>query len=111
MHGGGLGFDTPAVETRGAESVSIRVTLTSGYTGPGTYTSHAQQALTGVATVAVGMAEGPSYYSFHSRDGVTTLTVAPDGSGTAEFSTWADDEVRGGIGTGDISGSMSWSCR
>lgn len=104
-------FDSPAAQTGGSPSVYVSVTLPTGYNGPGTYSARTSPALTGVATVAVTTAEGPSYYVFRSQGGDTTLSVAADGSGTVLLSNWPDTESRGGNGTGRITGTVSWMCR
>ena len=114
QHGGGVGFDSPGPQTTGTAAtpgVYLAVSLPTGYHGPGTYNGQSITALSGAATVAVETAQGPAYSVFHSRSGETILTVAPDGSGSVTFSRWANDETRGGNGTGDINGVMTWSCR
>jgi len=114
QHGGGAGFDTPGPQTTGTAAtpgVYLAVSLPTGYHGPGTYSGRTTAALSGAATVAVQTAQSPAYSVFHARGGETTLTVAADGSGSVTFSRWANDETRGGNGTGFINGVMTWTCR
>lgn len=111
QHGGGVGFDPPAARAAGADSSAyVSVSLPTGYRGPGTYSSATLSALSGVATVAVQTGEGSAYYTFNSRGGAITLTVAPNGSGGVSFSSWLDSETRGGNGTGAITGTFNWKC-
>lgn len=110
--GGGRGFDAPAAEWQTSQSsLYVTVTMPRGYNGPGSYTSSQEPGLTGSAEIGTGTAEGMSLYGFHSHEGMTQLTVHADGSGSVTFAGWPDDETRGGHGTGDIDGTITWSCR
>jgi len=104
-------FDPPLAETPGSPSVSVMVSLRSGYTGPGNYVNGALTAISGTATVAVQTAEGSSFYVFRSNGGMTSFAVAADGSGSLRFSGWRDTETRGGNGTGTLNGTMTWTCQ
>jgi hypothetical protein len=100
-------FVSPQMQTAGASSVFVQVTLASGYRGPSTYDSTTTPALTGTAAITIPPASAPVIDDFHSRFyGSVTLTVRPDGSGSVTITNW------GSPGSDSrISGSASWSCR
>jgi len=107
-------FAAPTVETAGDTTVYLRATIAAGYRGAGTYTSRSNPALTGTLVYGSGMGTGQKgvFTVFRSSiHGNTTLTVAADGSGMLEFSDWGSDEYKGGKGTVDVSGTVTWRCR
>jgi hypothetical protein len=103
----GLSFLAPVVQTTGSPAVYLRVAISFGYFGPGTYTSGATPGVAGTASVA-----DDDFALYHSTNAsMMTVTVRPDGSGTLSFSRWRADEVRGGIIAGHLGGTVSWVCR
>jgi len=115
QHGGGTGFDPPVLHTAtvAQHNLFVSASLTTGYTGPGTYDSKAHPALTG--TAVDGLVSGPStsYTIFRSQiKGSSVLTVAPDGSGRLDIINWGTDEVRGDVVGGvSVDGYEIWTCR
>jgi hypothetical protein len=113
--GAGGAFAVPQFDvTSGDHSIYFDALLTSGYHGPGTYTSATDPALAGTVVVGVGIAPGQqgAFSIFRSRiHGASALTVHPDGSGTFQISEWGSDEVRGDTGSaGAVSGTVTWTC-
>ncbi len=107
-------FVAPTVQTTGDTTVYLSATVATGYHGAGAYTSGSNPALTGTLVYGSGMGAGQSgvFTVFRSAiGGSTTLTVAADGSGMLAFSNWGSDEYKGGQGTVDISGTVTWTCR
>jgi hypothetical protein len=100
-------FVSPQMQTSGASSVFMQVTLASGYRGPSTYDSSTTPALTGIAAITIPPASAPQIDTFRSSFyGSVTLTVRPDGSGSVTITNW------GSPGSDSrISGSATWSCR
>jgi uncharacterized protein (TIGR02118 family) len=103
-------FAAPELTTKGDTSLYFRAFITFGYAGPGTYQSRSTPGLAGNAAVTVGTG-GPVTVYNPKRGGTTTLTVAPDGSGTLTFSRWPSDETRGTNIAGYLDGTLRWSCQ
>jgi hypothetical protein len=99
-------FVSPQMQTAGASSAFVQVTLASGYRGPSTYDSTTAPALTGIASITIPPASAPVIDTFRSSFyGSVTLTVRPDGSGSETITNW------GSPGSDSrISGSATWSC-
>jgi hypothetical protein len=99
-------FVSPQMQTAGASSVYVQITLASGYRGPSTYDSTTAPVLTGIASITIPPASAPVIDTFRSSFyGSVTLTVRPDGSGSVTITDW------GSPGSDSrISGTASWSC-
>lgn len=105
-------FVSPEIHTAGNPNVYVRVVVSPGYAGPGSYTTENAPGLTGAAVVSIEQGPGPALQLYNSRHGgSTTLTVAADGSGTLTFTRWGTDEVRQGHIAGHLWGTIRWECR
>jgi hypothetical protein len=109
------GFAAPQFDVKsGDHSIYFDALVTSGYHGPGTYTSATDPTLAGTVVIGVGIAPGQqgAFSIFRSRiHGASTMTVHSDGSGAFQISEWGSDEVRGNTGSaGAVSGTVTWTC-
>jgi hypothetical protein len=95
-------FAAPELKTSGDTTLYLRITIASGYHGPGTYTGQSTPALSGTLVVGVGDVNGAGYTdTFRSGfASATTLSVTSEGSGTLQFAGW-------GIGGTDVSGHVT----
>jgi hypothetical protein len=96
---------TPGSTTAGAFPVDFAATMTSGYAGPGTYSSSTVRSLTGNMVVNVG-----NFIDFFKSDSpgmtiLTVLTVDPNGAGTVSFMNWFSSGSQS-----HMSGTVVWTC-
>ncbi|MBV9100350.1 MAG: hypothetical protein JOZ46_12455 [Candidatus Dormibacteraeota bacterium] len=108
-------FTAPVFDVKVSDhSVYFDAVVSSGYQGPGTYSSATQPSITGTVAIAVGTDAGqqPTTSIYRSRiNGQSLMLVRPDGSGMFQFTTWGSDEVRGDTGSAAyVSGTVSWTC-
>jgi hypothetical protein len=111
--GAGIGFVAPMLQTDGSHNIYVDVTITTGYHGPGAYESKGSPSLAGSAVEGIGSGASAVYTVFHSADdGLTTLIVRADGSGSLTITHWDSDEVRQvpGVSQVSINGLVTWTC-
>jgi len=104
-------FEVPQIDAVGDTTLYLTGGMTSGYSGPGTYSSASNPGLTGEAVVSTSGGQGPIFATYRSqRAGSSTLIVSADGSGKLTLTEWGSTETRGTNIAGALDGTLIWTC-